>query len=439
MYKYIILSFLLLTITGCNGFSVEGSVENGTVQPTAGIATATLEGVLEATATRIPEQDSVEPATNLLRVWVPPDFDPAAQTPAGELLQARLAAFIALHPGVEIDVRVKSPQGPGGLFDSLSTASAAAPLALPDLIALPRPLLESAALKGLLFPYDTLTNILEDADWYDYARQLAYLQESMFGLPFSGDVLLLVYESTSVTSPSMIWNASDGGIENLAFPASDHQALFTLLLYQAVGGRVRDDQGRPTLDLDALNLVLKYYHEKSLIDVIPYWLTQYESNEQVWDVFLQGQVSSAAIWASSYLKAETLVGTQRGALAPLVTPDGQPFSLADGWVWALASVQPDRQRISVALAEFLVEEEFLAEWTLAAGLIPPRANSLAIWPDSELRTTIGQIALSAVLIPSTDILSSLGPVLRDAVVQVIKQQADPQIAAQSAVDTFRNP
>jgi hypothetical protein len=82
-------------------------------------------------------------------------------------------------------VRIKALDGPGGLLDALSAANAAAPLALPDLILLPRPQLETAALKGLLTPFDGLSASLNNGDWYDYARDLAQLQDSTFGLPLA--------------------------------------------------------------------------------------------------------------------------------------------------------------------------------------------------------------------------------------------------------------
>jgi hypothetical protein len=73
---------------------------------------------------------------------------------------------------------VKALDGTGGLLDALVSANAAAPLALPDLVLLPRPLLESAALKGLLHPYDGLSSLMDDPSWFDYARQLAHFKSS---------------------------------------------------------------------------------------------------------------------------------------------------------------------------------------------------------------------------------------------------------------------
>ena len=103
--------------------------------------------------------------------------------------------FEAEHPGLELEVRIKADEGELGLVNALSVTSMAAPSALPDLIALSRPALETAALKGLLHPIDGLSTALDDPNWYEYARQLGHIQNTGYGLPFAGDALVLVYHS----------------------------------------------------------------------------------------------------------------------------------------------------------------------------------------------------------------------------------------------------
>jgi hypothetical protein len=108
---------------------------------------------------------------------LPPSFDPDSGDYGS--CQKRLDEFTQQHPGIELEVRVKALSGTGGLLDSLVTTSAAAPQAMPDLVALSREDLESAALKGLLHTYTGPTDIQDGPDWYDYARQLAQIQNSV--------------------------------------------------------------------------------------------------------------------------------------------------------------------------------------------------------------------------------------------------------------------
>ena len=92
--------------------------------------------------------------------------------------------------------------------------------------------------------------------------------------------------------------------------------------------------------------------------------------------------------------------------------------------------------MALALAEFLVEPEFLAEWTSAAGYIPPRSSSLDNWQHQSLRPIINQIALMTVLRPSNEVILSLGPLLRDGSRQVLQGIVDPAQAAQLVIESL---
>jgi ABC-type glycerol-3-phosphate transport system substrate-binding protein len=119
--------------------------------------------------------------------------------------------------------------------------------------------------------------------------------------------------------------------------------------------------------------------------------------------------------------------------------DGTPFAVANGWSWALAGQDPVRRALSVRLAEFLLEKEFLASWTEAAGYLPPTEDALHGWQDASLRQAIERVSASAQLIPPADQVSSLGPALAQALVKVLKAESDPQSAAATAIDQIHEP
>jgi ABC-type glycerol-3-phosphate transport system substrate-binding protein len=366
---------------------------------------------------------------------VPPQFSPLEENTAGSLLQARLDEFIAGREDVHIEVRVKALDGPGGLLDSLTTASASAPLAMPDLIALPRPMLETAALKGLLHPYNDLIDESEDTDWYPYASQLSHLQDSLFGLPCTGDALILVYRQEGVVQPPTALEAALQSPGPLAFPASDPQALFTLALYQAAGGAILDEQGRPFLDKVPLTQVLEFYLQAASSEFTPFWLTQLQTDDQAWDAFQKGQAAMVVTWASRYLQERP----SDTAAARLPTLDGTEFTLATGWVWALSSPRPERQALAAQLAVHLTESDFLAQWTQALGYLPPRPSALAAWQDTSMRLLVEEISTSAALVPSADVLPGLAAPLLTAATQMLKQQGDPTQAAEEAVISLQTP
>lgn len=413
--------FLLVS---CSLISPAETIIAPQVSPTP---TTTLQPTLEST--------QPAPGPTVLKIWLPPQFDPASDTPAGDLLRDRLEQYTALRPDVRIDTRIKAASGSGGLLDSLGTANAAAPLIVPDLILLPRASVEIAALKGLLFPFDDLSNALNDDDWYSYAQDLAHLQSSIFGLPFAGNALVFLYRPAEIENPPQDWPSTLELAQPLAFPAADEQALFTLTQYLSTDGLIQNADGRPTLESSPLIEVLSFYQEAQVGGVMPFWLTQFTTDEQSWESYTENQVDMVASWTNRYLT--TLPGDTTAA--PILTKDGTPLTLVSGWVWALANPQIERQALSVDLAEFLTQGDFLSAWTEAAGYLPPRASALEGWSNAALRSLMEQIIQSARIIPPNDVIAALGPALQEATVNVLKQQSNPAAAANQAVDSLENP
>lgn len=421
------LASLMVACSGILPTALEPTpVASEVVQPTE---PATAESPVAAT----PSATASSP--QVLRIWLPPEFDPQAETPAADILRARLEEFTRRRAGMRIEVRVKAVEGPGGLLDALSSASAAAPLILPDVVALPRPVLEAAALKGLLHPYDGLTQVFEQTDWYDYARQLSQIQTSVYGLPFAGDARVLVYRMEALGAPPKDWASLLELTEPMIFPAASSRALFTLGQYQGAGGIVQDEQGRPLLEMGALEGVLAFYRLANEGGSMPFWLTQFETDEQAWEAYLGNQANLVETSLEQYLKAND--PASRASL--LFTQAGEPFSLGTGWVWALASARNDRLDEGAALAEYLVEPAFLARWSEAAGFLPSRTTALAAWEDLALAAILEEVALSSQLEPATDLMIQIGPVLQSATLQILKDQIAPHAAAQAAVDSLSTP
>ena len=162
---------------------------------------------------------------------MPPQFNPDSETPASKLLKGQLNSFVAANPGVKIITRVKAATGPAGLLSSLKSAKNAATQAVPALVLLSRSDLEAAATQGLILPIDTLSKVIDDKDWYEYARQLSTFQGRTYGLPFGGDALILVYRPTRVAGPPENWDNVSRQGQPVIFAAGDRLSLVTLNLY----------------------------------------------------------------------------------------------------------------------------------------------------------------------------------------------------------------
>jgi ABC-type glycerol-3-phosphate transport system substrate-binding protein len=425
MKKYLLgLVLIGILVAGC---SVTPATDSGTTPEPSPLPTATL----------LPTLTGTQPASGqtVLRLWVPPQFDPANETQAGDVLQNRLEQYTAQRPDVRIETRVKESSGTGGLLDSLSTANAAAPLAVPDLILLPRASLEIAALKGLLFPIDELTDNINGGDWYPFAQGLAQLQTSTFGLPFAGDALVSLYRPAEIEVPPADWSATLELAQPLSFPAAEDQAYFTLAEYLSTGAQIQDSEGRPALDTSSLTDLLSFYQDAEAAGVMPFWLTQFTTDEQSWESYSENQVNLVITWTNRYLSA--LPGDT--SAAPIFTQSGTPVTLANGWVWALSNPQSERHALSVDLAEYLTQGDFLAEWTETAGYLPPRESALTGWSNIALQGLIEQIVRSAQVIPPNDVIAVVGPALQEATLNVLKQQSDPVSAANQAVQSLETP
>lgn len=389
------------------------------------------------TSTPISTSESTPPASGptVLRIWVPPQFDPEGDSPASDLLKQRLDSYTAERPDLRIETRVKASSGTGGLLDSLSSANAAAPLAVPDLILLPRASLEIAALKGLLFPFDGLTDPLDDSDWYPYAQELGQIQTSTFGLPFAGDALVSLYRPSEIEIHPADWSIALEAGHPIAFPAAEPSAIFPLAQYLSTGGQIQDADGRPLLESTPLTEMLSFFRDAEAAGVMPFWLTQFTDDGQSWEAYTENQVNSVVTWINRYLS--TLPGDT--AAAPIITQTGTPLTLADGWVWALSNPQTERHALSVDLAEYLTDGEFLSEWSQAAGYLPPRQSALEGWTNVALRELVERIILSAQIIPPNDVMAAIGPALSQATIDVLKQQSSPVSAANDAIASLESP
>lgn len=366
---------------------------------------------------------SIEPQTPILRVWLPSQFNLAAENRAAEMLSERLTEFESQHSDLKIEVRIKQAEAEGDLLNALSVTSGAAPGALPDLVLLSRSDLELAALLGLLHPIDGLSTTLDDPNWYSYAQQLARIQNTVYGLPFLGDTLVLIYYPE--LGPFVTWEdvlSSDG---DLVFPAGNPQALVGLSLYASAGGEVLDPQGLPMLDQEVLTRVLTFVEEGVSTETFPASLANITNDAQALQIYRAGSANKAIVWYLNFQPSED------GAVISLPGLDEMSFSYATGWVWALAGANLENQQLAVELAEFLVAEDFLAEWTRATGYLPTRPSLV-----EEADRTMTAILESAHPIPSNDVLVVLGPLMQEALTRVLNGER-PEDVAGSIVEKLR--
>jgi len=428
-----VLTLLASTLTGC---TVLEQIQLPWVQPSVEL---TQPNIPAENQTPQPTQaeglptETVEPTPTELTVWLPPEMNPEEETQAAVLLRSRLDAF-AQSQGIEIKLRLKAMSGASGMLDSLTAASVAAPDALPDLLVLNRRDLETAALKSLIVPLDELTTIVDGPDWYPFATEMSLIQSVVYGIPFVGDPLAFVYNRSQAVQPLPDWAGISTDGVTFAFPAEDPQATFPLTLYLAMGGAVMDSQRRPMLDEKPLTDTLTLLQQAKNLGRIHPDVFQLQNSLQTWELFAEGDVDSVVVPARVLLSNLGQVD-EAAVIAPALNEVS--LTTGNGWVWAVAARSPAQQRLAVALAENLVEPGFLAGWSEAFGQLPMRPSALKSWKDEQLRTALDSLAAVAKLTPGTEVLNSVAPALHDAVIAVLRDDADPKEAAQKAVESLK--
>ena len=417
LLRFTILIFLL-TLVGCSSLA-----------PILSTPTPVPVEVVNAT----PQPDPTQPAPaqtvpQKLVVWLPPQFDPFAETLPAGLLNQRLKAFEAEHPGVKIEVRIKG--GGTDIVNFLSVTNNAAPASMPDLIALSYDQMQDAASRGYLHPLDGLTDILQDPDWYVFARELSSVQNAAYGIPFAADALMIVYRPSLFELPPSTWDSIVNSGALLSFAASDPGQYLSLSLYLSVDGQLADEQGVFTLDENALTSVLSFYQNVYESGAFPLTIKEFQTDAQSLNNYRVGESSVAVVWASSD------IGVNSGAYTALLGLDDVPHSIGDGWVWALAGSNTGNQSLAVELASYLAESGYMSEWTYASGYLPTRPLALDAWEDDAVKDSIDDILLSAHPSPSPNAIAAFGPIMQGVLNRIFNGE-QAEVVAQSVVESLK--
>lgn len=407
------------------GGSTAASPEASTPDPQQNGGTS-APPVAEATATEPPASGPVT-----LRVWLPPQFSPNPAGEAGQLLGQRLDEFALLHPGIRITVRLKEEQGAGGMVSSLAATADAVPEALPDLVLIPRLELERAVQGRLLQPFD----LPLEPEWYDFARSLASVDGTVYGRPFAADALVQLYRPTVILDPPRDWTTTINTGLPLLFAGGSQNALFTLALYEAAGGQLLDAAGQVHVDRTTLAALFKFFADSARAGVFTETIAQIATASEVHDRFDSGETDLAITWVSYELpELDSSTG-----VTGLPTVTNVPYSLVNGWMWALTNPDPTRMALAEELADFLTTPEFLSAWTEAAGYLPPRSDALSAWPNSPETSLVSRLVLSAHPLPPLRVVEQAGPAIQQLILPVLSGEMTPAEAAAAVVGRVNVP
>ncbi len=371
----------------------------------------------------LPYTPTPEPEIHSLTLWLPPVFRPDGSTPGSEILRQRIADFEKEHPGVTVTVRLKAVDGAGGLRDSLAKASAAAPRSLPDVVALDQANLRAAALKGLIFPLDSL--IMRQPGSYAYTDAITGMDAGKFGHPFAGDAVVLgsflQYASEVETWPGMV---SWGG--NLYVPLADSRSLFLFFGYYAAGGVPPSSIATAGIDAAPLEKELSWLKELWDAGVLSPDSMQLDTPDSALIRVQQFNQRAMTVYSSISHKENFFSNYPP-------TPEGTHFTLATCWSWAVATPDANRRVKAAELLDWLSAPEFLAAWGDAQGFLPVTNEVSADWPAGSEKVFVAGISENALPYPSEEISAALGPIFSQAARRVLLEGILPEDAAREAV------
>jgi len=416
-----ILGFAILWIAASTACGAAPSA----LTPTLEGATATPTSVL-ANSTPVPATTPDAAAQQTLRLWLPPQFAPSADTPGGKVMLAQLAAFEEAQ-GWRVDVRVKKVAGQGGLIDSLHSALQAAPSIAPDVIALDTSMLSAAEGDIQPLPQFAAGDVV---DFYPFALQAARVGDALIALPFAADAIGMAYSTVAYPAPPSTWSDFAPESGPVWLPLNDPSALITLQQYIALGGSLTDSAGQPALDAARLAQVLSDYQALQAAGLLPAASFETASIDDTWVTYRESRASAATAFFGSYLLDRRRVAVTGFALIP--THNGARSTFARQWNYALVTADPARQVVALDLMRWLTEPDNLGVWTFASAVLPTRSQALSEWRETSLASIADQLLNAAQPEPPLSVTAALGPPITAAVQAVFNGQASPEAAADSA-------
>ncbi|HVO41369.1 MAG TPA: extracellular solute-binding protein [Aggregatilineales bacterium] len=367
-----------------------------------------------------------EPARPIL-IWWPAPIYPVPKSPALVALTDQINQFMAERHG-SVEIRVKRPDGLGGIYQSLRSGVTVAPSVMPDLILVQRDDLVQAAAGGLIQPVHDLPrpNL--------FSHALGTAGDATFGIPYTLEITHLVYRAGQF-SPLKTLNDLQAANAVLLFPGSAQNNTLLLCQYVAAGGHVTGDKGSPVLDTAPLQTVLAYYEEAVKDKRLGPSLLDYTSLSQYWPIFLNDKSAIAQISSTTYLNERANVPDMD--VMPIPTLDGSTVTTLDGWMWAVVATDPVRQNAALDLVSWLMDADRHGNLTRQLGNLPSDSDALARWTGDSY-ATFAQSLLDGQIAPFPDTIPpAVATTLQKAFDDVIMGRKSAQAAASDAVGSIQ--
>lgn len=434
----------LVILAGITAFAAAPQTpQPGTrLETTAQLAAGQTASTPTPTAPPIPATSAGTPTPALTRpeitLWWPAMLYPAAGSPAEETLLSQLDEFRTSY-NRSLLLRVKRLEGTGGIMSTLRNASSVAPLALPDLVLLPREEMAAAAQTGLIFPLEgRLPAALVDG-LYPAARDLGTVSNTLYGLPFLLEAQHVVYRPAAYpTAPDDLADLVDARRPFALVIGRQTNVSDTLLIqYVAEGGRLADDQGRPVLDEEPLRRLLTRYRAALDDGLLPPDILTTLHASNYWGRFQSGGLALIGIDSTTYLAQRASM--PEAVAASLVSAESPAQTTLHGWLWALATPDSDRQTAALEFLTWIMQPNQQGALSQALGRLPSQRAALRLWSDDDYVDLIDRLLSAPTPILPEEVSSNVASALQGALEAVLRREQTPEAAAVAAVLAVTRP
>ncbi len=421
----LILLLTMMLVSGCD--SLAGLIQTPTEAPSAPTTVTPPQTVVPTPASRPPDT---------IIIWVDPIFSPDPETASGQLLLERIKSFEANHPGITVNIRIKARSGQAGMLETLSNVGTAAPGLQPDLVTLNPDLLHLAYLRGLITTLDNLYQDPVEPDWFSFALESTRVDNHFVSVPIGAEAHAFVYRLDRYDSRPDSWVSILDGSAPLVFPAADPDALLTLALYQASGGKFRNEEDASSLQAPKLNEVLSLFASARSAGILPSSVKELSSSEETWDLFHEGRAGIALAPVSSFLNEHN---PDLEAMIPIPLTDATGLTIAETWGWSITTEDRARHELVLELLAWLSDPDFAGPWTEAIGLLPASRPARENWQDGSKISLVNLLIPTSRAILPLQIRETLGPAVQPAVLSVADGSATADLAAEEAALKINNP
>ncbi|MFQ5610746.1 MAG: extracellular solute-binding protein [Anaerolineae bacterium] len=377
-------------------------------------------------------EQALDPQTRpiTLTLWTIERFSPQAEGEPGQIMATGLKVFANTYPHLNIEVLLKKPYGQGGILDFLRTAKEVAPSVLPDLVFIDIAELPPAWRAELLQSLDGRLDRNVVGDLHPAAQNVGSVDGHLVGVPFEMGLSHLVYNTSKVASPPLLWTDVLSQNVRYAFPAKSQNGQVNdalLAQYLAAGARLQDDEGAPIIDEPALRALLEFYAAAVEAEIIDASLLEAAQTDDLWPVYLNAEVGLVNASAHRYLADRGRLSSS--SVSSLPTRNGVPVNIARGWAMAIVTDDPARQVEALRFIEWFTAPDRLATWNRSVGYIPTRISALAMMDDGDPYWAFVEEQLNFVQPrPSFAGYDLLARILHEAIAAVISGEATPEEA-----------